>query len=264
MLPPVLPRMRVLRLLLAAVLAATAAALAGDGGFWLALPVAAWLAGIEPTARDGVLSATLVLVLAAAAAPPAASVALLAAPAAVAVVLRVRVGLQREVDGLRRDALHDPLTGLHNRRSLDERLRHEVARHARARQRFAVLVLDLDGFKPVNDRFGHDAGDEVLREVAGALVGAVRAQDTVARLGGDEFCVVAPGTGEAGAQHLEARALEALGSVTAGMTGLSASVGTALYPDDGEDGAVLVAAADASVIEGKRRRYAGRPRRAAA
>ena len=131
---------------------------------------------------------------------------------------------------MRRFALRDPLTGLANRRALDERLGYEIARHTRHGESFAVLALDLDGFKAVNDRFGHDAGDELLREAAAALVEVVRAQDTVVRLGGDEFCVLAPQTGQASADHLAARVRDALAGVTAGLSGLSASMGTAGVP----------------------------------
>jgi len=174
------------------------------------------------------------------------------------------VRLERERDRMRRWALKDPLTGLCNRRSLDDRLRHDIARHVRHRDRLAVLVLDLDGFKPVNDRFGHEAGDEILREVATALVGAVRAQDTVARLGGDEFCIVAPDTDPTGALHLEERVLDALALVTTGVSGLSASIGIAMFPDDGKEPSELLSVADQSVLERKRHRYRGRGRRRAA
>src|SRR4051794_3313400 len=244
--------LRALRVLLAAALAAGAAVLAGPGGWWLALPAALWLAAEERTPRDGALGGLLVLAAAAVAAPPEPSAALLAAPLSLGALAWMRLRLERQRDVLRRWALRDPLTGLCNRRALDDRLRQEIARHVRAQRRFAVLALDLDGFKPVNDRFGHDAGDELLREVADALVGAVRAQDTVARLGGDEFCIIAPDPAPAGALHLEHRVLESLAAVTTGVSGLSASVGIAMFPDDGAEPSALLAVADRSVLERKR------------
>jgi diguanylate cyclase (GGDEF)-like protein len=248
----------VTRRIAAAALGAGLAAAAGADGWWLALPVALWLSSMEPTPREGAIWAGLVLAVAAAAGRPAVSVALAGAPLSLLALTVMRVRLERERDAMRRSALRDPLTGVCNRRALDDRLRHEIARHARARERFTVLLLDLDGFKPVNDRLGHAAGDELLREVAHALVGAVRAQDTVARLGGDEFCVVAPQTAEAGAAQLAERVLDALAGVTTGVSGLSASIGTAHFPEDARDPAGLLAAADAAVLEAKRRRYAGR------
>ena len=163
------------------------------------------LASAEPSPRGGLAAAALVVALAAIAAPPPLLPAAIVVPTSVGVLLALRARLERDRDAMRRFALRDPLTGLANRRALDERLGYEIARHTRHGESFAVLALDLDGFKAVNDRFGHDAGDEVLREAAAALVEVVRAQDTVVRLGGDEFCVLAPQTGQANADRLTAR-----------------------------------------------------------
>jgi diguanylate cyclase (GGDEF)-like protein len=195
---------------------------------------------------------------------PQLPLAILVVGSSVAILQAVTRRLEGERESYRGAAMSDPLTGLANRRALGERIRYEVARHARQEHSFSVLALDLDGFKLVNDRFGHDAGDEILREVAHALIDAVRAQDTVARLGGDEFCIVAPDTDAAGALHLEARVLHQLASITTGVSGLSACVGIAMFPDDAAAPAGLLAVADRSVVERKRRRYAERQRRPAA
>ncbi len=103
--------------------------------------------------------------------------------------------LRRERDALANAAFSDPLTGVANRRLLMSTAEHEIARHRRADERFTLVMLDLDGFKLLNDRYGHAAGDQMLRDVAVGLSRALRSQDTVARLGGDEFCVIAPQTG---------------------------------------------------------------------
>ncbi|MGZ4270970.1 MAG: GGDEF domain-containing protein [Solirubrobacteraceae bacterium] len=230
----------------------------GDQGFWACLPGALLLAATAPTPRGGALLAALAVAVAAAVALPPLLPALLVVPASVAVLLVLRMRLERETDAMRHYALRDPLTGLANRRALDERLAYEVARHSRHDERFAVLALDLNGFKGVNDRFGHDAGDEILRDVAEAMVEAVRAQDTVVRLGGDEFCVLAPLTDRARADGLEQRVLDALATVTAGPEGMSASVGSAIFPGDGTRPEQLLAAADAAAVAAKRRTQARR------
>ena len=111
---------------------------------------------------------------------------------------------------------------------------------------------------------GHDAGDEVLCETAHALVGAVRAQDTVVRPGGDEFCVLAPQTDAAHAEHLGARVRESLAAVTTGVSGLSASIGTAVCPADGTTPEDLLAEADKAALEAKRHSRLGRAQRRAA
>jgi diguanylate cyclase (GGDEF)-like protein len=183
---------------------------------------------------------------------------------ACAAVLRQRqVQLERERDALRRDALSDPLTGVANRRSLLARADYEIARHHRARQSFALVMLDLDGFKALNDRFGHAAGDDLLRDVAGSLRRAMRAQDTVARFGGDEFCVLAPETDERGTVGLADKVAGAIREVSVGMEMVGGSVGVALFPVDGTTAAELMHAADERLLEAKRRRPE-RARRAAA
>ncbi|MFZ1994716.1 MAG: GGDEF domain-containing protein, partial [Solirubrobacteraceae bacterium] len=133
--------------------------------------------------------------------------------------------LERERDAQRRDALSDPVTGVANRRSLMARADYEIARHRRAGQSFALVMLDLDGFKALNDRFGHAAGDDLLRDVAGALRRDMRAQDTVARFGGDEFCVLAPETDERGTARLAAKVAQAVQDVSVGVETVAGSVG---------------------------------------
>jgi diguanylate cyclase (GGDEF)-like protein len=258
------PAARTLRAIVVASLVAGFACAWGAEGFWACVPGALILASAEPSARTAVASAGLVVLLAAVAAPPPALPAAFVVPASLGVLLALRARLERERDAMRRFALRDPLTGLANRRALDERLGYEIARHTRHGEHFAVVALDLDGFKAVNDRFGHDAGDELLCDAAHALVGAVRAQDTVVRLGGDEFCVLAPQTDADHAEHLVARVCEALAGVTAGLTGLSASVGIAVFPADGTTPEALLAAADQAAIASKRRRHARTARRRAA
>lgn len=181
--------------------------------------------------------------------------------ASVGVLESMRARLEREQAALRATALRDPLTGLANRRAFEERLAYEVARHKRKGRTFALIALDMDGFKSVNDRFGHKAGDEILRDVAASLRGVVREEDTVARLGGDEFCLLAPETDREGAERLATRAEEAVARAAAGLEGLGASAGVAVFPEDGRDGAAVHEAADAAALYAKRRRVP--PRRAA-
>jgi diguanylate cyclase (GGDEF)-like protein len=179
----------------------------------------------------------------------------------VAVVVAVRARLEREREAMRRSALTDALTGAANRRGLGERIEYEVTRHAREGRRFAIVMIDLDGFKLVNDRFGHHAGDELLRDVAASLRDAVRDQDTVARLGGDEFCVLAPETDRAGAAHLADKVAQSVRRVTTGLDTLSASVGVAVYPEDGTTPLAVLEAADGRQVAAKRSATGRRPRR---
>ena len=258
------PAARTLRALVVAALVAGFAYAWGAEGFWACVPGALIVASAEPSARAAIASAALVVLCAALAAPPPLLPAAVVVPASLGVLLALRARLERERDAMRRFALRDPLTGLANRRQLDERMSYEIARHTRHGEAFTVLALDLDGFKAVNDRFGHDAGDELLCEAAAALVGAVRAQDTVVRLGGDEFCVLAPQTDAAHAGHLVERVRQSLAGVTAGVSGLSASMGTAVFPADGTTPDGLLGAADRAALEAKRHARTRRTQRRAA
>ncbi|MEO6859188.1 MAG: GGDEF domain-containing protein [Solirubrobacteraceae bacterium] len=237
--------------------------------FWLCVP-AALLAAARCSGRRAAAVSTAIVIGAAyaplAAQPrlvgkPSPALALLVGLASAAVLTVVRERLESERDALGDSALTDPLTRIANRRLLLAQAEHEIARHRRARQSFALVMLDLDGFKPLNDRFGHAAGDELLQEVAAALSQAMRAQDTVARLGGDEFCVLAPETGIGGTDRLTARVAGAVDSVAAGTQSVSASIGVALFPDDGVKMARLLQVADERLLAVKRGR--GEHRRAA-
>jgi diguanylate cyclase (GGDEF)-like protein len=256
----------VLRVAVVAAAVALLSAVAAPSGFWACVPGALLLAA---SARSGLgTAAGTFAVVAAAWAPrahgiPSPLLGLAVAGSGTAVLHGMRQRLERERDSMRRSALRDPLTGVLNRRGLDERLGYEIARHARERRRLAVVAIDLDGFKRVNDRFGHAAGDDLLRDVAGALSDAVREQDTVARLGGDEFCVLAPETGRGGAGHLARKIEAAIARSATGLDHVSGSVGTAIYPDDGRDALSVLESADDAQIEAKRRSKAT-PQRAAA
>jgi diguanylate cyclase (GGDEF)-like protein/PAS domain S-box-containing protein len=162
-------------------------------------------------------------------------------------------------------ALHDPLTGVANRLLLADRLRHALDRMRRTQGGVAVLMLDLDDFKAVNDRYGHDVGDEVLVATARRLHDTVRPEDTVARLGGDEFVVIC----EVGGQRAEVEGItQRITAVLAEPYRVSgrvmlaeASVGAVLAAGPRDDPAVLLARADAEMYRAKARRRQARHRR---
>ena len=243
----------------------------GGAVVWLAVPAALAAAAGCRTTRGALLGAAVVVgattlpcALWTAAGVPSPLLVAVVAGASVAVLVGVREPLERERDALRDSALSDPLTGIANRRSFLGRADYEIARHTRARHSFAVVMLDLDGFKSLNDRFGHAAGDDLLRDVASSLTRAMRAQDTVARLGGDEFCVVAPETDDGGIAQLAHRVKQAVGDVSAGVDSVGASVGVAVFPQDGRTAAELMHAADQRLLDIKRERHRRRPQRRAA
>jgi diguanylate cyclase (GGDEF)-like protein len=152
-------------------------------------------------------------------------------------------------------ARHDPLTDLPNRGILLDRLRHAVERARRDGSRVALLFIDLDGFKPVNDRFGHAAGDAVLVELAGRLRASVRETDTVARLGGDEFAVLFEDAEVAVVEQVWDRTLAAVQegvSIAGHLLPVSASAGIA-YGGPADDAEDLLRKADLAMYEAKAR-----------
>ncbi|TVR92212.1 MAG: diguanylate cyclase [Trueperaceae bacterium] len=167
-----------------------------------------------------------------------------------ALAVQVAVAMQRlELERrLVHVATHDELTGLPNRLLYQQRLEQAIAGARRHARRLALLMLDLDGFKPVNDRFGHAAGDAVLRQVAQRLRAALRAEDTVARIGGDEFVVLIehPVTRAHAlrvADKLD-RSLRAPYDALGSEVELRASIGVALFPDDADAPDRLLKVAD--------------------
>lgn len=160
---------------------------------------------------------------------------------------------QEALEEQRREAELDPLTGLLNRRGGDRRLRAALERMA-LNGPVAVIVCDADGFKGINDRFGHAAGDEVLVDLARRLRAAVRNSDDVARMGGDEFIVVARVADDSEAEAIAARCVGTVGAtageVTAGVT-ISAGVAVARPDSDAGPGEIL-AAADRALYQAKR------------
>ncbi|WP_317204903.1 putative bifunctional diguanylate cyclase/phosphodiesterase [Janthinobacterium sp.] len=155
-------------------------------------------------------------------------------------------------------AIRDPLTGLLNRRALLEQLEHAVTLGERQQGEFALLFLDLDKFKDVNDGYGHDIGDELLRQVAARLTAAVRASDLVARLGGDEFVVLVEGRGAAANAARVARKIAQAHArpyqIERQRVTTSSSIGIALYPQDGAGAHLLLKHADLAMYHAKQHR----------
>ncbi len=154
-----------------------------------------------------------------------------------------------------RQAMVDSLTGLANRRSLEESLRSELARAARFSDSVCVVLADLDDFKQVNDQYGHAAGDEVLKAFAGALRKTVRESDVAGRWGGEEFALVLPGTDADGGARLAERARATIEAREVKMPNgdlcsVTASFGVASFPESHELGEIL-AAADSALYAAK-------------
>lgn len=166
-----------------------------------------------------------------------------------------------KLDALARASERDALTGTPNRALMLDRLENALALARRRRGRVAVLFLDLDGFKGINDSLGHAAGDEVLQLVSRRLESVIRESDTISRHGGDEFLVLLAAVSQPPDAALIAEKILAAVAEPTQVGGrvlrLSASIGIAIYPDDGEDVASLISAADAAMFRSKRDRRGG-------
>ncbi|MCW2497181.1 sensor domain-containing diguanylate cyclase [Jatrophihabitans sp.] len=169
-------------------------------------------------------------------------------------------GLRDLTATLAERAVRDPLTGVANRVLLDERLRGVLARDKRTGSSSGLIFIDLDGFKAINDTYGHDAGDAVLQEIAHRLTQCIRPVDTASRLGGDEFVLIAEGTSEYLLQLLVGVLEREIDQpIMWGEVALSvgASIGTALSVAGSPDSAALLRQADAAMYERKRLRKLG-------
>ena len=155
-------------------------------------------------------------------------------------------------------SIRDPLTNLVNRRSLIQQLEHAVATADRSKTEFALLFLDLDKFKSINDTLGHEVGDELLRQVAARLLAAVRVSDVVARLGGDEFVVLLAAEGAAANAARVARKIDEAHRHPFEINGhrvhTSTSIGIGLYPQDAGNAAQLMKNADTAMYHAKQNR----------
>ena len=150
----------------------------------------------------------------------------------------------------------DPLTGLPNRTLLNDRFTRAIANARRHESRLALMFFDLDGFKQINDNYGHHVGDELLKVVAGALTHTVRASDTVSRHGGDEFLILLTDVSQqADAAIAAEKVISALATPTrvgSHLFQVRASIGISLFPDDGDDADTIIANADAAMYRAKR------------
>jgi diguanylate cyclase (GGDEF)-like protein/PAS domain S-box-containing protein len=165
-------------------------------------------------------------------------------------------GRKNMEERMRHMAHYDQLTELPNRALITDRLQQAVAKARRDMMRMAVMFLDLDHFKPVNDNLGHDIGDQLLKQVAARLQTCIRASDTVARIGGDEFIVLLPCIEkEQDAAVVAKKMLQMLNkpfNVSEHTIDISGSIGIAVYPEHGEDEKLLLINADIAMYHAKK------------
>jgi diguanylate cyclase (GGDEF)-like protein len=153
-------------------------------------------------------------------------------------------------------ALTDSLTQLPNRRLLEDRLNQAIIRSRRENTGFALIFMDLDGFKPINDTHGHHVGDDLLRYVAERLRSLLRAQDTVARMGGDEFVMLLEHADVAGIEAIAEKIVTRVGMdyrIKQHNMHVAASLGIVMFPDDGNDVRTLMGKADAAMYQAKQK-----------
>ncbi len=174
------------------------------------------------------------------------------------------MGITREINELKENeinlqylATHDPLTDLPNRYLMTDRLEQILTHSKRSQSIFAIVYLDLNGFKKINDSYGHDVGDLLLQEVANRLKNCVRPTDTVSRLGGDEFLIIFTGMTRAEDVTVVAQKVGDCFGISFPIENhrlkVTASIGISLFPDHGEDQETLIKAADYAMYLSKRR-----------
>jgi diguanylate cyclase (GGDEF)-like protein len=183
------------------------------------------------------------------------AVALIALLVAFGLLTRVRQSVRQAEQNLRHLAHVDPVTGLANRNAFNERLEFAINEARKFDETVAMLLLDLDNFKQVNDTLGHQAGDELLRMVAQRIARDLRRDDVVSRLGGDEFAIILKGiTARSEAMQVCAKLLESF-SHAFGVEGhdffVTASIGVAFFPEDADDGKMLTRNADTAMYQAK-------------
>ncbi|QSZ42791.1 EAL domain-containing protein [Sulfurimonas aquatica] len=172
------------------------------------------------------------------------------------------LGITRDITQRKKDeeniiylANYDSLTQLPNRANLDTTLHNTLARAKRNTENFALMFLDIDNFKEINDNLGHDTGDKLLVEVSRCLTSILREEDTVARLGGDEFIILSPNTNANGAHEVAKKILKEIQNpryIDDNTLSVTASIGIGIYPDDGEDKETLFKNADTAMYRSKR------------
>ncbi|HWP33661.1 MAG TPA: GGDEF domain-containing protein [Solirubrobacterales bacterium] len=167
---------------------------------------------------------------------------------ALVLVRRLKAGREALWTLSRRDAL----TGVGNYRALHERLAEEIGRHARRGREFALILIDLDGFKQINEDLGHLEGDRLLAEIGTALCEELRGEDAVFRQGGDEFAVIAPETNGEEAEDVAARIRNCVRRCSREELPISGGTGFAIFPGDGRSAEQLLGCADADLLGSKR------------
>jgi diguanylate cyclase (GGDEF)-like protein len=170
--------------------------------------------------------------------------------------LRYAIERKRAEETIKKLAYHDSLTGLPSRTLFNDRFTMAMAESKRNNKKMALIMLDLDHFKDINDNFGHDAGDELLKEISARLLNTLRKTDTICRMGGDEFAVLITDVSATEMiDEVAQRIVLAVGK-TFTLQGveqkISASLGIAIYPEDGETLDILIKHADTAMYEVKK------------